>query len=359
VETTTLNSEIITELPDTVRALQTVAVEGEVMNDDGTIADWFNGYVYPKVYDKPTEYITLGNDGSSYPEEFTLSDKLLFDGKSTVADGRFSFEFLVPKDINYSFGFGSIKYYALDTIEFVDAWGGYDNLYIGGYDEHAAPDDQGPEIHLFLEDRSFESGDVTSSSPVLFADISDDQGINYTGIGLGRDIVMTLDGDYSNTIVMNDYFAINTNSYKDGSIVYQLEGIPPGKHTLGLKAWDLHNNSSEEVVEFFVDEDSDLALSGVINYPNPFTRTTNFVFRHNKSNAELDVEIRIFDINGRWVTTLHRQVCAVGFSIVPIEWDGRNSNGSRVEAGVYMYQIVVTDETGKTSIQRQKLVKMN
>jgi hypothetical protein len=359
VETTTLNSEIITELPDTVRALQTVIVEGKILNNDGTLADWFNGYVYPKVYDKPTEYITLGNDGSSYPEEFTLSDKLLFDGKSTVADGRFSFEFLVPKDINYSFGYGSIKYYALDTASYIDAWGGYDNLYIGGYDEHAVPDDQGPDIQLYLEDMSFESGDITSASPVMYAFISDDQGVNYTGIGLGRDMVMTLDGDYGNTIIMNDYFAINTNSYKEGSIVYPFQNLSPGKHTLSLKAWDLHNNSSETMIEFFVDEASDLTLSGVMNFPNPFNNTTNFIFKHNKSNAELDVEIRIFDINGRWVTTLQRHIRAVGFSITPIEWDGRNNNGSRVEAGVYMYQIIVTDETGKTSMQRQKLLKTN
>jgi len=190
-------------------------------------------------------------------------------------------------------------------------------------------------------------------------DISDDQGVNYTGIGLGRDIIMTLDGDYSNSVVMNDYFAINTNSYKEGSIVYPFQNLSPGKHTLSLKAWDLHNNSSETMIEFFVDEASDLTLSGVMNFPNPFNNTTNFIFKHNKSNAELDVEIRIFDINGRWVTTLQRHIRAVGFSITPIEWDGRNSNGSRVEAGVYMYQIIVTDETGKTSMQRQKLLKTN
>jgi len=359
VETTTVNSCPVADVMDTVRALQTVIVEGKIINDDGSAADWFNGYVYPKVYDKATHYSTQGNDGSSYPEEFDLSDKLLFDGKTTVKDGYFSFEFLVPKDINYSFGFGSIKYYAQDTVSYSDAWGGYDKLFIGGYNEQVDPDDQGPVIQLYLEDKSFISGDVTSTDPLMFAEIYDDQGISFTGIGLGRDLVMVVDNDFANSMIMNDYFNIKADSYQQGTIFYQLNGLAPGKHTLSLKAWDLHNNSSEVIVEFYVNEQADIELSGVLNFPNPFSETTSFTFNQNKSNTELNVEIKIFDINGRWITTLDKQVRISGLRVDPIEWDGRNSNGSRIDAGVYMYQIIVTDELGNAAAQRQKFVKIN
>ena len=359
VVTTTVNTHPVSDVVDTIRALQTVIVVGKVVNDDGTIADWFNGYAYPKVYDKATRYSTQGNDGSSYPEEFLLSDKLLFDGKATVIDGYFSFEFLVPKDINYSFGFGSIKYYALDTVSYSDAWGGYDQLFIGGYNEQADPDDQGPVIQLYLEDKSFISGDITSADPLVFAEIYDDKGISFTGLGLGRDLVMVVDNDFANSIIMNDYFEINTDSYQQGTISYQLNNLAPGKHTLSLKAWDLHNNSSEVVVDFYVNEQADIELSGVLNYPNPFTETTRFTFIQNKSNTELDVEIRIFDISGRWITTLNEQVRTSGIRVDPIEWDGRNSNGNKVDAGVYMYQIIVTDQLGNTAAQRQKFIKIN
>ncbi|RLD34421.1 MAG: hypothetical protein DRI72_02850, partial [Bacteroidetes bacterium] len=97
----------------------------------------------------------------------------------------------------------------------------------------------------------------------------------------------------------------------------------------------------------------------VLNYPNPFTETTRFTFIQNKSNTELDVEIRIFDISGRWITTLNEQVRTSGIRVDPIEWDGRNSNGNKVDAGVYMYQIIVTDQLGNTAAQRQKFIKIN
>jgi len=359
IETTTINAQPVPGNIDTIRALQTVVVDGKILNDNGTVAEWFNGYIYPKVYDKPSEYITQGNDGSSYPEEFYLSDKLLFDGKATVTEGNFSFEFLVPKEINYSFGFGSIKYYALDTINYSDAWGGYEELFIGGYDDQVVPDDQGPVIQLYLEDKSFVSGDLTSADPLMFAEIFDEQGISYTGLGLGRDMVMVVDDDYANSIILNDYFDISTDSYQQGTVSYQLNSLGPGKHTLSLKAWDLHNNSSEASVEFYVDEEADIELSQVFNYPNPFAETTQFVFNHNKRKMELDVEIRIFDISGRWITTLNKQVRTIGAKIEPIEWNGRNSDGSRVDAGVYLYQIIVTDPSGNKAMQRQKLVKTN
>ena len=54
----------------------------------------FNGYIYPKVYDKYSEYMTLGTEIDSSPEEFELMDKVLFNGKTSVINGEFSFTFL-------------------------------------------------------------------------------------------------------------------------------------------------------------------------------------------------------------------------------------------------------------------------
>ena len=241
----------------------------------------------------------------------------------------------------------------------VDAWGAYEKLLIGGFDESAHEDDTGPVINLYLEDKTFVSGDATSNNPPMLAEISDEQGISYTGFSIGRDIVAVIDNDYANSMIMNDYFNIGTDSYKSGFITYQLENLKPGMHTLSLKAWDLHNNSSEATVEFYVDENAEIELSGVLNYPNPFTETTKFDFIHNKSNAWLEVEIQIFDISGRFITSINEQVKTIGFRIMPIEWNGRDDNGSKVTPGVYMYNLIVTDQYGSSALQRQKFIKIN
>ncbi|MCB2207839.1 MAG: type IX secretion system sortase PorU [Bacteroidetes bacterium] len=359
VKTIAINSEVAGTSADTIRAMQEVMVQGEIINSLGSPMNNFNGFIYPKVYDKPSNYSTQGNDGSSYPEEFQLTDKLLFDGRATVKNGQFEFSFVVPKDISHEYGFGKISYYALDTTHMVDAWGAYENLVVGGIDPYASPDNTGPVIQIYLEDRTFSSGDATSSKPLLLADISDDQGISYTGLGLGRDIVMVVDGDYTNSMIMNPYFNIDTDSYKSGEIIRQLGSLQAGWHKLSIKAWDLHNNSSEAEVDFYVDENGDVQLTNVVSYPNPFIDAMNFDFRHNKSNSKLEVEINIYDINGRFITTIFKQLSTNGFTIEPIEWNGEGSDGNKIDPGVYMYNIIVTDAFGNKAVQKQKFIKIN
>jgi hypothetical protein len=359
IQTIAINAEPAGTTADTIRALQEVKVQGKITNSLGASMNNFNGFIYPKVYDKPSNYITQGNDNGSYPEDFQLTDKLLFDGRATVKNGQFEFSFVVPKDISPEYGFGKISYYALDTAHMVDAWGAYENLVVGGLDADAPPDNTGPVIRIFLEDKTFTSGDATSDHPLLLADISDDQGISYTGLSLGRDIVMVIDKDYANSMIMNTYFNIDTDSYRSGSIVHRLGNLNPGWHTLSIKAWDLHNNSSEVEVDFYVDEEADVQLSNVQSYPNPFINSMKFDFRHNKSDSKLQVEIHIFDINGRFITSIQQQLTTTGFDIEPIEWNGEDSSGNKITAGVYMYNIIVTDSYGNQAIQKQKFIKIN
>jgi flagellar hook assembly protein FlgD len=124
-----------------------------------------------------------------------------------------------------------------------------------------------------------------------------------------------------------------------------------------LKAWDLQNNSSEKTIEFFVNDAAEIALSEVVNYPNPFSEYTTFGFVHNKKSAILEVEVKIYDINGRFIGSLAEQVSGNGFT--PITWNGRDQYGNEVPAGFYTYQLIVSDTYGNTTVQRQKMIKLD
>lgn len=347
------------DVSDTIHALSFVNVSGEITDAAGLVISDFNGYVYPKIVDKASLYTTLGNDGTSYPTDFYLFDKVLYDGKVEVINGEFQFEFMVPKDISYNYGYGKIRYYALDTVNFVDAWGAYDKLYIGGIDEDAEVDDIGPEIELYLNNNNFNTGDIVTSSPVMLTYIRDNHGVNSTGNGLGRDIVMTIDNDYSNPVIMNEYFSMDINSFKSGKIVYPFENLEQGLHTLSIKAWDLLNNSSEKTIEFIVDDAGDIRLTKVLNYPNPFYDYTRFEFDHNKDGAVIDVVIRIYDIVGNFVIELAGNNNNGANSLELITWDGRNESGDMVSPGIYIYTIEVRDNYENITVQQQKLFKIN
>jgi peptidase C25-like protein len=344
---------------DTVNALSVVEVTGEIKNDNNQIVDDFNGYIYPKVYDKASKYTTLANDGNSYPQDFTLYDKVLYDGKVIVDSGKFTFEFRVPKDISYKYGYGKISYYALDTVSFLDAWGAYDEMNIGGIDDNAVVDLTGPNIDLFLNSSTFSSGDVVSSSPVMFSYISDENGVNSTGNGIGRDMVLLIDHDYSNPVILNDNFEMFLNSYKSGMVIFPFENLSPGLHTLTIKAWDLYNNSSEKTVEFIVDDSAEIQLWEVFNYPNPFYDYTIFTFSHNKEGTQIVSNIKIYDINGTFITELINEGESGLKTGESVTWNGKSQNNELVAEGIYIYVVEVRDDFGNLTVQQQKLFRLN
>ena len=70
------------------------------------------------------------------------------------------------------------------------------------------------------------------------------------------------------------------------------------------------------------------------NYPNPFNPVTTI--RYYLANPS-DVELNIFDINGRLITTLVSSSQGSGYH--EINWKGLSSTGLTVETGLYLAQI--------------------
>jgi hypothetical protein len=357
VITNSINDVKASESVDTAMALSEITINGSIVDEQGNLLNNFNGYVYPTVYDKKVKYTTLGNMGSSSPENFYLYDRILFKGKTSVAKGAFSFTFVIPKDIMYSVGYGQISYYALDSVTFDDAWGEYDQFLIGGYNQNAVVDLEGPQIEAYLNNSNFKSGDVVTSKATLFARIFDPSGINFTSSGLGRDIIMTVDHDYNNSVQLNSHFSIDQNSYQQGTIVYPFDQLTQGMHTVVIKAWDIQNNSAETSFDFYVDDDAKIEIYPVLSYPNPFSDQTRFEFNHNKPGMALSIKIAIYDKDGAFIKELNAKSNNGTGTIEPVYWDGTNHNGARVSDGLYIYRVEVSDASGNITIRQQKLMK--
>jgi flagellar hook assembly protein FlgD len=183
--------------------------------------------------------------------------------------------------------------------------------------------------------------------------------VNTVGNGIGHDITAVLDANTENSIVLNDYYQADLNSYKSGSIRYPFSSLSEGKHTLNLKVWDVYNNSNQTYTEFIVAKSAELALSHVLNYPNPFTTKTQFYFEQNQCCQVLDVQVQIFTISGKLVKNIDEYVHTEGFRSDPIEWDGRDDFGDKIGKGVYIYRIKVKTSEGATAEKYEKLVILN
>lgn len=342
---------------DTIRALSNVRVNGYVADMGGQQLNDFNGVVYPTIFDKAEEISTLANDPPGTPFQFDLQNKVIYKGKASVTDGQFQFDFIVPKDIAYDFGSGRASFYAESSD--ANAHGYSDDLIVGGSETNVADDDTGPLVELYLNDDSFVSGGLTDTEPIIYAKIFDENGVNTVGNSIGHDLVATLDGNTDEAIVLNDYYESDLDTYKSGTVRYQLDGIAPGTHQLKLKVWDVYNNSSEKEIEFVVSESEDLALDHVLNYPNPFTTRTEFWFEHNKVCSFLDVQVQVFTVSGKLVKTISERVQPEGFRADPIVWDGMDDYGDKLARGVYLYKLKVISPEGEKAEKIEKLVILN
>ncbi|MEX2595482.1 MAG: type IX secretion system sortase PorU, partial [Salibacteraceae bacterium] len=343
----------ITSVPDTIKALEKVKIEGIVTDASGVKLEGFNGFVYPEVYDKISDLQTLNNDGSGAFDYQEWKNKM-FKGKATVKDGTFSFEFVVPKDIDRSIDFGRVSLYADDGS--VDAFGDDRTFAVGGLSDNPIEDDEGPEVDLYMNNTDFVYGGLTNEDPDLYAELRDENGINMAGSGIGHDLTAILDENTSNTLVLNEYYESDVDSYQSGKVRYPFSSLEEGKHSLKMKVWDVNNNPSDAYLEFVVANDEKLALDHVLNYPNPFTTNTDFYFEHNKPGQNLDVRIEVFTVAGKLVKTLDGQFGSNGYRIGPINWNGRDEYGDVIGKGVYLYRVSVKTILGESVEKYERLV---
>lgn len=340
---------------DTIHANSMVSFSGYVASHfNGEQLTGFNGNVYPVLYDKAKTITTLGADQLSYPYDFELQQDILYEGKASVTEGRFSFSFVVPRNISYNYGEGKLSLYA--TSETTDASGHFNQFILGGILDDGL-DNTGPEITLFMNDEKFINGMMVNNNPIMVAHLHDPSGINAIGAGIGHDIVATLNGPVNTTIIMNPHFKPTIDDYRSGSIVYPFNNLSNGDYTLEIRASDMKNNSTSATIQFTVSNNIVLQILEAFNYPNPFNDHTWFSFRHNQFDKPLEVEINIYDVSGSLVNTIGPGAYhSNGYYIEPISWSGTSAGGSKLKPGFYIYTIDVKSHNNIVSRMVQKLI---
>ncbi|MBQ2499764.1 MAG: T9SS type A sorting domain-containing protein, partial [Bacteroidales bacterium] len=349
---TKINGKQVSIANDTLKALSTVELHGEVRDNFGVIMDGFNGDVTVSVYDKENIYRTHGDQGGPVMD-FKLRNSILFSGKAAVVNGEFDIRFMLPKDINYAYGKGLINFYATNYV--VDANCSYENVIVGGYNSTALPDVDGPDARIFIDDTLFVSGGITNESPLFFAYVKDPNGINATGAGIGHDITATLSGATNRSYNLNSYYDAPDNINDYGTIAYRFYNLNEGHHCVNFKVWDIYNNSTTVSIDFTVVKSSSLTLENVFNAPNPMNGHTNFYFEHNQK-GEFDVTVRIYNINGQLVKTIKESRYGTSGRIDPIYWDGTSDNGSPLQSGIYIYNMTLSTSKEEKVSSCSKLV---
>ncbi len=368
VLTSTIKTHPVNSIPDTLKALEKITITGFIADKNGTKISTYNGIVYPIVFDKAVIYQTQHNDPGSPIKQFLLQKNAIFNGKASVKNGDFTFTFIVPKDISYQYGFGKLSYYAQDGSS--SASGYKKDVVVGGSADSFDLDNTGPHIDIYMNDEKFVFGGMTDENPTLYIKLKDESGINTVGNGIGHDVTGVRDEDSKNTFVLNEFYEANLDDYQSGTIRYPLKSLTEGRHNINVKAWDVYNNSNDSYTEFIVASSARAALSHVLNYPNPFTTQTEFMFEHNLSTGMLQAKIEIYSVSGKLVKTIQETienissdgVACMGetnsgsYRVNGIIWDGTDDFGDPIGKGVYVYRVSIKNDSGLKANTFEKLV---
>jgi hypothetical protein len=91
-------------------------------------------------------------------------------------------------------------------------------------------------------------------------------------------------------------------------------------------------------------------ISNMLNYPNPFTTSTAFVFTITGSEVPQNIRIQIMTITGKIVREITKDELGplhVGRNITEFKWDGTDMFGQKLANGIYLYR-VITNLNGKS-----------
>lgn len=127
---------------------------------------------------------------------------------------------------------------------------------------------------------------------------------------------------------------------------YQL--IVSGKDVSGNHAGNLDYNITFRVI-------GKAMISNLLNYPNPFTTSTAFVFTVTGSQVPQNLRIQIMTITGKIVKEITSNDLGpihIGRNITEYKWNGTDTYGQKLANGVYLYRFL-TNLNGK-SLERFK-----
>jgi hypothetical protein len=141
-------------------------------------------------------------------------------------------------------------------------------------------------------------------------------------------------GNNTATIDFSPLLAGNDDEY---------ELIVTGKDAVGNRAGELEYHINFRVI-------SKPMISNLMNYPNPFTTSTAFVFTITGVVVPQNIRIQILTVTGKVIREITKDELGplrIGRNITEFKWDGSDMYGQKVANGVYLYR-VLTNLDGKS-----------
>lgn len=199
-------------------------------------------------------------------------------------------------------------------------------------------------------------GDIVSAKPEIKISVKDENPY----LALSDSTVLDVELVYPDGTVIpvnytdgyvTFYPASNNNDLSvnnEASIVMNPDFSQDGTYQLRVFGRDVSNNHAGSVnyeISFYIINQS--MISNMLNYPNPFTTSTQFVFNLTGSEIPDNIKIQVMTVTGKVVREIYKEELGelrIGRNITEYTWDGTDQFGNELANGVYFYRVVASNE---------------
>lgn len=214
-------------------------------------------------------------------------------------------------------------------------------------------DDENPILDVTFDGRHILNGDIVNPNSEIYITLKDDNeflvmddisdttlfGVYITSPSGVQKRIPFIDAT-GNTVMQ--WIPAQTSN-KRFKIIYPAGFEQNGTYKLLVQGSDRSGNLSGDLqysVSFDVIHES--TITQMMNYPNPFSTSTRFVFTLTGSEVPDDIIIQIMTVSGRVVREITEDQLGriyIGRNISEYAWDGTDEFGDPLANGVYLYNV--------------------
>ena len=212
-------------------------------------------------------------------------------------------------------------------------------------------DNVNPLLDVTFDGIHILNGDIISPTPEIVMELKDENSYLLMDDTTSFDVYLTDANRVQARVpfikngVEQMTFEPATSKRNKARVIYRPEQLADGDYQLSVMGRDASGNNSgndEYRIEFKVINKS--IITNVMNYPNPFTTSTRFVFTLTGTKIPDVFTIQILTITGKVVREITKDELGpinIGRNISQYAWDGTDEYGDRLANGVYMYRVIM------------------
>ena len=224
---------------------------------------------------------------------------------------------------------------------------------------NVSKDNINPLLDVTFDGTHILNGDIISSKPHVLVTLKDEN--KYLALNDTSNFKVFI--KYPNQSSERRIFFSNALQFSPAQlpnnsckIEWRPEFAEDGKYKMIVQAVDRSSNVSGATdynIQFEIINKQ--TITEVLNYPNPFSTSTRFVFTLTGNEIPDIFTIQIMTITGKVVREITKEELGnlhVGRNITEYAWDGKDEFGDKLANGVYLYK-VITRSNGQSVEKRQ------